>query len=233
MRDSLYIEAYSLQKHMVKSFIWMAIGLIITAAVAFVMYDTGAYFRIMYSLSQSGLSLLLLLPMFVQLGVAIYLSSRLYKMSTVTSKVLFISYSVITGITFSTLPLIYGMDQIFTAFAFSSVLFICLAIIGNTIKLDLTKYSALIVGALFTLIITSVIGIFLRIPSLDMFICYAGILLFLFITAYDIQKMKRNYEIARQDETMLEKLAIYGAFDLYLDFINIFLYVLRLLGKRR
>lgn len=232
MKDSLYLDAYSLQKHMVKSFIWMALGLIITAGVAFVMYDTGAYFQIMYSLAQSGLSILFLLPLFIQLGVAIFLSSRLYKMAPITSKILFIVYSVITGVTFSTLPVIYGMSQIFTAFALTSILFVSLVFIGMTLKFDLTKYSSLLLGGLITLVIASVIGMFMRIAAFDMFICYGGIFLFLVITAYDVQKMKKNYEIAQQDETMLDKLAIYGSFELYLDFINIFLYVLRILGRK-
>lgn len=233
MNDSTYFEEYSIQKHLVKCFVWMAIGLLVTAGVAYLMYSTGAYMNLLISLAKSGLSIVMLLPLFIQLGVVIFFSSRLYKMSVTTSKICYLVYSVITGITFSTLPAIYGLDTMFLAFGFTSILFFSLVVIGNTMKLDLTKYSSLIVGALITLIVISVIGIFLNIPSFDIYVCYAAVFIFLIITAYDVQKIKQNYEIARQDDEMLGKLAIYGAFELYLDFINIFLYVLRILGKRK
>ena len=234
--STITFETETLQKHMVKCFIWMFVGLAVTALVAYVFIATGAISEIMFQATYASgmsLSLVMLLPLFLQLGVVMYLSSRLEKMSVITSKVLFIVYSIITGFTFSFLPAIYGLDNMFLAFGFTAVLFGSLAVIGGTMKLDLTKYSSLIFGALITLVIISVVGIFLNIGTLDMIICYAGLFIFLIITAYDVQKIKRNYEYAKNSSEALEKLSIYGALELYLDFINIFLYVLRILGKKK
>lgn len=233
--STITFETDSLQKHMVKCFLWMFVGLAVTALVAYVLINTGMYYELLLTAYYSGfsVSLIMLIPLFLQLGVVIYLSSRLEKMSVMTSKILFLVYSVITGFTFSFLPSMYGIQNMFIAFAFTSVLFGSLVVIGATMKLDLTKYSTLIFGGLITLILMSLVGAFLNIATLDMVICYAGLFLFLIITAYDVQKIKRNYAIARTSGDTLEKLSIYGALELYLDFINIFLYVLRILGRKK
>lgn len=228
-------EENTLQKHMIKCFQWMFGGLIITAIVAYLVIATEFNLDIMYyaRLSGIGASFILLIPLFIQLGVVIYLSARLAEMSVLMSRVMFIIYSVITGITFSFLPSIYGVDTMFLAFGFTAILFGSFVVIGNTLKMDLTKFRTLIVGGLITLVLVSVVSFILNISTLDMVICYAGLGLFLVITAYDIQKIKKNYLIAQGSDVVLDKLAIYGALELYLDFVNIFLYVVRILGRKK
>ncbi len=232
MQDSLIYEGITLQKHMLRSFLWMFVGLLVTALTAFLMIITGMHVEVLIALYTTH-DLLILLPLGIQLGIAVYLGTRLLKMSSLTTKVLYIVYSMITGITFSVFPIFYGSMLIAYAFGFTSILFVSLVFIGYSMKLDLTKYSTLLSGALITLLVASVIGFFVNLGALDMIICYAGILLFLILTAYDIQVLKRNYAIAQSDETLLEKLSIYSAFQLYLNFINIFMFILRLLSKRK
>lgn len=234
---SIIYEGETLQSHMVKSFMWMFIGLLVTAAEAYLLVATGAMAELMFELrfvgDGLGMTLVFLVPVILQVGITIYLSKRLFKMSITRARVLFICYALITGLTFSILPYIYDVETMFLAFAFSAVLFGSLAIIGATIKLDLTKYSALILGGLITLIVVSIVVSLLNIQGVDLFICYAGLFLFLIITAYDVQKIKKNYMLAQGEPAILEKLSIMGALQLYLDFINIFLYVLRILGRRK
>ena len=140
-------------------------------------------------------------------------------------------YCVITGITFGTLPLLYGIANIFMAFIFAAVMFGCCAVIGYTTKVDMTRFSGLLIGGLFSLVIMSVIGLLFRWSMDSMFICMFGIVIFLGLTAYDMQMIKRNYYYVTDSE-MAKKYRVISALNLYLDFINIFLYVLRVLGKR-
>lgn len=215
----------SLEQFMAKSFLWMALGLAVTAVVAFATLTSGLWITI-FSFSYAPLVLLV-----AEVGVVIYLSGRLSKMSVTTARIMFLIYSAINGLTFSILPLIFGMDSIFMAFGFTSILFVTLAVIGLTMKKDLSRYGNLLLAGLITLIAMSFIGYFMNISSMAMFINYGGVILFLCITAYDVQKMRSYYYNTNYDG-MLDKLSIYSALDLYLDFINIFIYVLRILGKR-
>lgn len=228
-------EENSVQKQLVKSFLWMFIGLVVTALTAYIMIVTELYLDILYMMMQTGfgITMILLIPVFVQLGIVVYLSRKIGSMSTMTSKVMFVLYSVITGITFSMLPALYGIETMYLAFGFTAVLFGSMAVIGNTTKMDLTKYSTILLGGLITLVVISVVNLFLRVEMMDLFICYGGVLLFMVITAFDIQKIKKNVELAQGNESLLENLVIYGALELYLDFINIFLYVLRIAGRRK
>lgn len=229
-------EGQSLQTHLVKCFTWMFIGLLVTAVEAYLLIVTGALAEIIFQMSfvadGFGLTLLYIIPLILQIVLTVYLTKRLFKMSITKARVLFVVYAMLTGFSFSILPYIYDINTMFLAFGFSAVLFGSLAIIGATIKLDLTKYSSLILGGLITLIVVQLLVSFLNIQGADLFVCYAGLILFLIITAYDIQNIKKFYISAQGDDAVLDRLSIFGALQLYLDFVNIFLYVLRLFGRK-
>ncbi len=121
------------------------------------------------------------------------------------------------------------------AFAFAAVLFISCAVIGYTTRVDLTRFSGLFMGGLIAIILVSIVGMFFRsfFWGMNLYISYFGVLLFLGITAWDVQKLKNSYNMVSYDSEFAEKYSIIGALQLYLDFINIFLYIVRILGNSR
>jgi len=141
-------------------------------------------------------------------------------------------YSALTGFTFSFVLMAYDMNTVFVAFLFAAVLFASCAIIGHTTKVDLTKFSGLLFGALLALVIMTVISIFVPVLRNNLLFGYLGLFIFLVYTAFDMQKIKQYYYNVGEG-TIKENLAVFGAFQLYLDFINIFIYILRILGNRK
>lgn len=218
--------ATSLQKHSVRTFGWMAIGLLVTTVVALLVSTTNLIYYI-YSIPAAPIILLV-----AQIGVVIALAGRIMKMSPVTAKILFIVYAMIVGITFSTLGFAYNLGTLGLAFLVTAVYFGSLVIIGMTTKMNLLRFGPILFGGLISLIICEIIMMFMGVGTDTMLFSAIGLLLFTGITAYDAQKMKALYAQYEGDETMLQRLSIYSAFDLYLDFINIFLYILRFLGNR-
>lgn len=231
-RDSMYVGK-SLQQYITSVFMTMGLGLAITALVAFAGYYSLVSGGIMYRMAMSGaFQLVMLVMVFVQLGLCIALSRKVTTMHASQARVLFVVYAAITGITFSFLPLSFGEATVFTAFAFSAVMYIAAAVIGHFTRVDLSKFQGLFIGGLVALVVVSLLGMF--IPSLrnSLMISYAGVILFLAITAWDMQRIKAFYYQSQGNFELQNSLAIFGAFELYLDFINIFLYVLRILGSR-
>ena len=138
----------------------------------------------------------------------------------------------VTGFTFSILPLEFGLATVFTAFAFAAVMFFACAVIGHYTNVDLSRISGIMIGGLFALVLASVLALF--IPSLrnGLVISYIGVILFGALTAWDMQRVKAIYYQTQGNEMLSGNLAVYGAFELYLDFINMFLYILRIVGSR-
>lgn len=233
MDELSYESRMNLQKHMLKTFAWVFLGLLTTAAVAY-LFSLPLFRNFMYkSIYDGSIMYISLGALVLQIVVVVSLSSRLMKLSKTTALIMYFIYALITGITFSILPYIYSGANIFIAFAFTSIIFVSLVFIGMTTKVGLTKYHNYIFAALITLVVASVLGLFLNIPAFDMMICYVGIRIFMVITVYDIQKMKQLYYLADNDQELTSKFAIYSALELYLDFINIFIYILRLLSRNR
>ena len=218
----------TLNSYITKVFTIMGLGLFVTAAVAF----AGFMFSEQMIRFLAGNSFLVILMLVAEFGVAIALSAGLTKFSTGVCRILFLAYAALTGFTFSFVLMAYDMNTIFVAFLFSAVLFVSCAIIGHTTKVDLTKFSGLLFGALLALVIMTVISIFVPVLRNNILFGYLGLFIFLVYTAFDMQKIKKYYYNVGEG-TIKENLAIYGAFQLYLDFINIFIYILRILGNRR
>lgn len=168
----------------------------------------------------------------VQLGLNIFFCARLEKMSTQTAWICYILYAALTGVTLSTIFYAYDLGSIALAFVVTCVMFVVMAIIGHSTKVDLSKFSGLIFPALIGLIIASVINIFLKSEMITWIVCYAGIIIFLGLIAYDTQKLRLYYQEGLSNPGMNEKFMIFGAFGLYLDFINLFIRLLEIFGKK-
>lgn len=219
------VGGYTLSRHMMHTFLWMTAGLAVTALVAAVTLLSGLWITI-FSIPFASIILVV-----AELGVVIALTSRLDRMQVSTARILFLAYSVLTGITFSVLPLAYGISTMFIAFGFTALMFGSMAVIGMTTQKDLSGLGPILMTGLITMIIMTVVGWFIDLSAIEMVLNYVMVGLFLALTAYDMQKMRTIYYSFEGDEMMLSKLSIYSALDLYLDFINIFLYVLRILAR--
>ncbi len=228
-------EASGLRSYITGVFVKMGLALTITALISFGGYFCIAHYteNAFYNAIANVLVYGMLVAIIAQLVVCVVLSRKITTLKTSTATALFYGYAALTGITFSALPLNFGFDTFFMAFAFAAVLFFCCAIIGHTTNVDLSKFGGLMIGGLIALVITSIVSMFIPALRDGLLISYVGVILFLFLTAWDMQKIKGYYYGTQGGYgTVGANLAIFGAFQLYLDFINIFLYVLRILGSR-
>ena len=164
----------------------------------------------------------------IEIGLVIFFSLKIKTMSSTTAKICFILYSFVTGLTFSFLFLVYELYSLIYVFGITAFIFGIFALIGYFTKIDLSKISTFLFMSLFAIIICSLINMFIGNETFDLILTIIGIVVFLGYTAYDIQKVK--YQL---DSFPQENLAIYGALELYLDFINLFIYLLRLIGNAR
>ena len=206
-----------------KVFLWMFIGLAITFGIA---YYVSTNDNMVYNLFSGSKYWILWILEFV---VVIVLSARIRKLNPLTAKILFLLYSGLTGLTLSSVFIIYDIMSIVYTFAITSGLFLVFGLIGYFTKLDLTKLGIYLVMALFGVIIASIINIFIGSETFNLGLCIIGIIIFLAYIAYDIQIVKRNmYGIENEDN-----LVIYSAFQLYIDFINLFIRLLQFFGKSK
>jgi len=205
-----------------KIFFWMFVGLAIT-------FGIGYYVSINENMLYNVFSKYYIFLIIAELVVVIWLSARIRKMSPTTAKILFCLYSFITGLTFSSIFVVYQITSIVSVFGITALIFLIFALIGYFTKIDLSKLSVYLFMGLLGVIICSIINMFVGSNTFDLGITIIALIIFIAYIAYDIQIIKRNlYNIAEEDN-----LAIYGALQLYLDFINIFLRLLQLFGKNR
>lgn len=201
---------------------WMFIGLLIS-------FITGYYVstqpNIIYNIFNKGMFLILIL---VEFGLCIWLSAGIRKMQPTTAKILFGLYSFVTGLTLSTIFIAYRIDSIVMVFGITSLMFAIMAMIGTITNIDLTKLGSILLMGLIGIIIASIINMFIGSQAFDLGITIIGIVIFTLYIAYDVQKVKYMTQTLEED-----KAAILCAFELYLDFINLFIKLMRLLGKRR
>jgi FtsH-binding integral membrane protein len=211
-----------MNKILSKVFTWMFTGLLIT-------FLTGYY----VSLNEVALAKILsgytyLFIAIIEFILVIYLSARITKMSPTTARICFLLYSFMTGITFASIFIVYEITSIVYTFLITAVVFGICALIGKTTKVDLTRISSYLVIGLFAVILCSIINIFLKSTGFEMLISIVTIIIFLGLTAADIQKIQRLEGIIPE-----ENLPIYGALELYLDFINIFIELLKFFEKAK
>lgn len=218
-----------LSKHYAKVFLWMALGLAMTALVAFGVYGSGLWIDIALSFSGYGSFILLI----AQLVLVVVFSAKLNTLSFKVVLALFFAYSALTGINFSVLPAVYDLNSMGIAFLCSALLFVNLAVIGYTTKKDLSQFQPLLLAGLITLIVVTFINFFLGIEGLDRLMNYFGVFVFMGLIAFDMQKVKHYYSLSADNEEFANKVAVYCALELYLDFVNIFLRILNILGRRK
>lgn len=217
----------ALNQFMVKVFSWMGFGLLTTAVISYLIISNP---QVMLQLLNSGIILPLIIAEFI---VVIALSKRIAKMKAGTATLLFFVYSALNGITLTPLLFSYTMSSVANVFISCSAMFGFTAFWGYTTKTDLSKYGKILFMGLIGLIISMVLNFFIGSSGLDYIVSIAGIVLFTALTAFDVQKIKTMFfGIAEHDEEMTHKAAIYGALKLYLDFINMFIFLLRLFGRR-
>ena len=204
-----------------KVFMWMFIGLLVTFATG---YFVSTNERMLISIFSSSIYFFLIIAELV----VIFLSARLHKMSETTAKISFILYSFLTGLTFSSVFVVYQITSILYVFLVSALLFGIFAVIGATTKIDLSKLGTILLMLLVGIIICTIINLFIGSQGFNLVLCIIGLVVFMIYVAYDMQKIKQLENIYEGD-----KLAIIGALELYLDFINIFLRLLQLFGRSR
>lgn len=199
---------------------WMFVGLLIS-------FITGYYVstkpNMVYNLA-NGYWILAL----IEIGVCIWLSAGIRKMQTMTAKILYCLYAFLTGLTLSFLFVYFKLDSIVYVFGITSSIFAIMAVLSHFTQIDFTKLGSILFMALIGIIIASIINLFIRSASFDLGITIIGIIVFMLYIAYDIQKVKYIANSLEED-----KAAIICAFQLYLDFINLFIKLLRLLGKSK
>ena len=208
-------------------FLWMILGIFLTVATSYYTLTTAVLLAYVYKA---------FIPIIIgEFALVFILSMRVYKMSTSKSKFMFLLYSVLNGLTLSAVALIYTGASIIYALGGTLVIFTIMAVYGYATNEDLSRYGGLLKGGLITVILLSIINIFLKIPMMYMFISYLGVLVFIGLVGYDVNRIKNNIVATAllEDESVVEKVSIIGALALYLDFINLFLYILRIFGRRR
>lgn len=168
-----------------------------------------------------------------ELAVVLVLSARIHKLHVGTARVLFLLYAVLNGVVFSTYFLMFEMATLIYIFALTAVYFGIFALYGRFTKRNLSGFRPFIIGGLIFLLVVSVLSLFLPLGGLDRIVCLIGIALFLGITAYDSQKIGQYYVAYQGDSAMLQRASIFSALQLYLDFINLFLYLLRFFARNR
>ena len=210
-------------KVMSKVFLWMFVGLLVT-------FGTGYYVstqeNMLYNIFAGGVYWIIIIVEFL---LVIILSARIRKMNPMTAKIMFLLYSFVTGVTFASIFVAFELSSIMFVFLISALLFGSFALFGHLTKLDLTKISTFLLMGLFGIILCVIIKYFLGNETFDIVISCISVIVFLGFTAYDIQKIKLlSYDFEEEDN-----LAIIGALELYLDFINIFLDLLKLFGNSK
>ncbi|MEO8210290.1 MAG: Bax inhibitor-1/YccA family protein [bacterium] len=215
------------RKFLLSVYNWMAMGLALTGVVAYGIYNSSAVYAI------AGNPILYFGLFIVQLGVVVGLTFAINKISSGVAIGAFFLYAALTGLTFSVLFLVYTGASIASTFFICAAMFGSVSVFGYITKTDLSKFGTYFFMALIGLIVASVVNIFLKSTTLNWIISYAGVLIFVGLTAYDTQRIKRMSQTIDYDTEQGKKSAVMGALTLYLDFINMFLFLLRILGNRK
>ena len=238
-RQSTVVIDEGLRAHMLKVYNYMATGILLTGIIALLTFkmsvvtnDSGAIVgltQIGNTLYNSGLKWVVMLA---PLGVVIYMSFGIKKMSASKAQTTFWVFASLMGLSLSSILLIYTGLSVTRVFFICSATFGAMSIYGYTTKRDLTKLGSFLMMGLIGIIIASVVNIFLKSSMMYFVISILGVLIFVGLTAYDTQKIKNMYSSSDTGELMGKK-AVMGALTLYLDFINLFIMLLRLFGQRR
>jgi len=213
-------------------FMWMFLALGITAGTAYVFASTPGFMEILRN-PEGSMTIAGWIVMLAPLGLVLWMSAGFRRMSASSMVMIFVLFSILLGASLSFIFLAYTGTSIAKTFVITSGMFGAMAILGYTTKTDLTKFGSIMLMGLIGIIIASVVNMFMRSGTMDYIISFIGVLIFTGLTAYDVQKLKRIGAGVETDTENTRKLTIMGALTLYLDFINLFLFLLRFFGDRR
>ncbi len=211
-----------------KVYTWMAMALAITGVTAYGVSISPNLLNLIF-----GSKLVFFGLIVAELAVVMLLSARLHRLSLTTATLMFVGYSVLNGVTLASIFLVFTMSSIATTFFICAATFAVMSAYGAFTKTDLSSMGKLMFMALIGLIIATVVNLFVASSGLDLIISYVGVLVFVGLTAWDTQKIKAMLAEADYMDESAQKIALIGALSLYLDFVNLFLYLLRIFGARR
>ena len=206
----------------------MAAALSITGLVAYFLSQSQDFWIFLANNTS-----LIWVVLIAQIVLVIWLSARFTRMSMTTATLLFILYSAMMGVTMSTIFMVYTMSSIASVFFITAGMFLVMSLLGYFTRMDLTRLGSVLFMALIGVIIASIVNIFLKSEMLYWVVSYVAVVVFVGLTAYDTQKIKQMLAEYGEVDELGYKLALFGALTLYLDFINLFLYLLRIFGDRR
>ena len=210
-----------------KVYVWMTLALVITGITAYGVANSPAIQQMIF-----GNPTVMWILIIAELALVFGVSAAINRLSLTTATLLFILYSFINGAMLSSVLLVYTMSSVATVFFITAGTFAAMAVVGYTTKTDLSSMGKILFMALIGLIIATIVNLFVKSSGLEMILSYVGVLIFVGLTAWDSQKIKQMMLEAPDAGEGMQKLALLGALTLYLDFINLFLYLLRIFGRR-
>ena len=214
-------------------FMWMGLALSITALVSWLFASNSALMSILFDPQTGSMNMMGWIVMLAPLGLVLWMSMGFQKLGASTLVLIFIVYSALMGASLSFIFIIYTLPSIAKTFVITAAMFGFMGVLGYTTKTDLTKFGSIMMMGLVGLIIASVVNMFMQSDTMEYVISFIGVLVFTGLTAYDVQKLKRIGASMQMDSEAARKVTIMGALTLYLDFINLFLFLLRFLGNRK
>lgn len=220
--------SHSISVYLTKVYNWMAIALLFTGLTAYFTAGSEQLLQVIF-----GNKILFFGLIIAEIALVGYISARIQKLTTTNATLLFLLYSVLNGLTLSIIFIAYTSASISSTFLITAGTFGAMSLYGYFTKKDLTKIGNIAFMALIGIIIASVVNFFMQSSVMSLIVSYLGVLIFVALTAYDTQKLKRIAMNGFHNEESMEKSAILGALTLYLDFINLFLFLLRIFGDRK
>lgn len=217
---------------MTNVFTWMFVAMALTALIAYTAAGSESFLQLMIS-ETGGMSILGWIVMLSPLGLVLWMSAGFARMSANTMTLVFIGYSVLMGLSLSFIFLAYTGSSIAKTFMITSAMFGLMAVLGFTTKTDLSRFGSIMIMGVIGIVVASLVNFFMKSSTLDYIISFVGVLVFTGLTAYDVQKLKRIGAEAIEHGDTMRKVTIMGALTLYLDFINLFLFLLRFFGDRK
>lgn len=219
---------------MTQVFGWMSLAMVITAITAFMFAGSDSLMRSLINTETGGMTGLGWIVTLAPIGFVLLMSFGFQRLSPAILTLLFVAFSVLMGMSLSFILLIYTAASVYKTFAITAAMFGIMAVMGYTTKTDLTKFGSIMMMGLVGIMIAMLVNFFLQSPMMDYIISLIGVVVFTGLTAYDVQRLKRiGAGAGEYGAENARKLSILGALTLYLDFINLFLFLLRFLGDRK
>lgn len=226
IRQQEMTNASTFKVLMRKVYLWMTLALMITGITAAGVANSPNILALIYSSQVVMWGIII-----AEFGLVIYISARLEKLSLSTATTLFALYSILNGVMLSSIFLLYSTAIISKVFFITAGTFGVTALYGYATKKDLSSLGNILFMALIGLVIATVVNVFMKSAMFDLILSYIGVIIFVGLTAWDSQKIKHMMMVQQDADESAQKLALIGALSLYLDFINLFLYLLRILGR--